>query len=361
MKRRSLVLAALIAIMSSVCFSFSVVAEPYYKGKTITIIVPHNPGGGADTVSRMLARHLPKHIPGKPTIVLRYLLGGMSMVASNWFYTSAPKDGTHIMTGSGPVSLNELVNAKGVGYKVDDMPLIMAAPMGVVVYTHASKASSREAFFKKSEELVFGSNPMPWTNTIHFELVKKLLGFKMKKDILAYDTGGGIRAFLGKEIDVAIQGVGTYNSVIYPLVKKGEVIPLWQSGISGPDGKLVRLPNQLADVPTVGELYEKINGRPPSGEVWEAFQWYVATIRTFNKPIFLPPGAEKYSPILTDAIDKMRKDPEFRKEADKILVGAQIYGGADAKKVRDKLINDGDAVKAWLRNWLQNEHGVKTQ
>jgi len=338
-----------------------VLAEPYYKDKVIKLIVPHGPGGGADLVSRMIARHLPKHIPGNPLIVLRYMLGGLGITASNYFHNSAPKDGLTIMTGSGPVALNALLRLKGVNYDPDKFLVFLACPMGEVFYTRTNICSKREDFFEKSEDLVFGSGPMPYPLTIHFELAKKVFNFETKKDILAYNTAEGIRAFLGEEIDIATQGIGSYVSVIYPLVKKGEVLPLWQSGIASPDGKIVRLPAQLADVPTVAELYKSMNGRDPSGEYWEALSFYITYVRTFNKPIMLPPGTEEYLTILSEAGAKMRKDPEFLKEANKILVGAPVYSGKEAMKIRRQLREEGEKTKEWIRNWLKTEYNVKTQ
>ncbi|MEZ5824982.1 MAG: hypothetical protein R3C97_09640 [Geminicoccaceae bacterium] len=157
-------------------------AEDYFEGKTITIIVPHGPGGGADQVSRLLAQYLPKHLPGSPRVILRYMLGGQSLVASNWFYNSAPKDGTVIMTGSGVVAMNSVARVEGVDYDTKDFPVIMAFPVGVITYANGAKVPSRDAFFEHSGELVYGGNPMPWTNTIHFELAK---GFSASRSATA--------------------------------------------------------------------------------------------------------------------------------------------------------------------------------
>src|SRR5215203_4401590 len=69
---------------------------PFYKGKTITIVVASSPGGGYDLYGRMIARHIGKHIPGNPSVVVNNMPGAASNVAAAYIYNVAPKDGTVI-------------------------------------------------------------------------------------------------------------------------------------------------------------------------------------------------------------------------------------------------------------------------
>ncbi|MFL5107255.1 MAG: Bug family tripartite tricarboxylate transporter substrate binding protein, partial [Xanthobacteraceae bacterium] len=71
-------------------------AAPFYKGKTITIVVGSSPGGGYDLYGRMIARHIGKHIPGNPSVVVNNMPGAASNVAAANIYNVAPKDGTVI-------------------------------------------------------------------------------------------------------------------------------------------------------------------------------------------------------------------------------------------------------------------------
>ena len=68
--------------------------ETFYKGKTITSVVPFGPGGGYAIYSQIMARHLGKFIPGNPQIVLQYRPGAGGIVASNYVYNAAPRDGS---------------------------------------------------------------------------------------------------------------------------------------------------------------------------------------------------------------------------------------------------------------------------
>src|SRR5208282_2237925 len=68
--------------------------EAFYRGKVLTLFVGYGPGGGFDLIARLLARHLGNHIPGNPTIVVQNMPGAGSLVAANYLYNVAPRDGT---------------------------------------------------------------------------------------------------------------------------------------------------------------------------------------------------------------------------------------------------------------------------
>jgi tripartite-type tricarboxylate transporter receptor subunit TctC len=66
----------------------------FYRGRTLTLVVGYGPSGGYDLFGRLIARHLGRHIPGNPTIVVQNMPGAGSLRATNWLYAVAPRDGT---------------------------------------------------------------------------------------------------------------------------------------------------------------------------------------------------------------------------------------------------------------------------
>ncbi len=66
----------------------------FYKGKQIQVLVGYGPGGGYDVYARLLARHMGKHIPGNPSLVVQNMPGAASLIAANFIYVRAPRDGT---------------------------------------------------------------------------------------------------------------------------------------------------------------------------------------------------------------------------------------------------------------------------
>ncbi|HEY8579302.1 MAG TPA: hypothetical protein VIL72_05405 [Beijerinckiaceae bacterium] len=82
---------------------------PVYQNKTITIAVGAATGGGLDTYARLLARHLPQHIPGAPTVVVSNMPGAGGQTAARHIMHRAPKDGTAIGTFFPSVLIEPLV------------------------------------------------------------------------------------------------------------------------------------------------------------------------------------------------------------------------------------------------------------
>src|SRR5687768_955579 len=69
---------------------------PFYSGKTVSIVVGSGAGGGFDTTARLVSRHIGRHIPGAPTVIVQNMPGGGGLVAANHVFNAAAKDGTVI-------------------------------------------------------------------------------------------------------------------------------------------------------------------------------------------------------------------------------------------------------------------------
>ena len=72
----------------------------FYKGKTVSLIVGYSAGGGADLWARFIARHLGRHLPGNPTVIVQNMPGGSGLAAVNHVYNAVPQDGTRIILPS---------------------------------------------------------------------------------------------------------------------------------------------------------------------------------------------------------------------------------------------------------------------
>jgi tripartite-type tricarboxylate transporter receptor subunit TctC len=88
----------------------------HYRGKTVRIVVGFAAGGGFDIYSRVIARHLGRHLPGRPTVIVENMPGAGSIVAANHLYTAAPRDGTVIGNLSGPIVLEQMFGSPGVRF-----------------------------------------------------------------------------------------------------------------------------------------------------------------------------------------------------------------------------------------------------
>ena len=88
----------------------------FYRGKTVSIIVGSGAGGGFDTTARLVARHIGRHLPGAPTVIVVNMPGGGGLVAANHVFSAAPKDGTAVGLFHEAQMMNQLTGGEGVGF-----------------------------------------------------------------------------------------------------------------------------------------------------------------------------------------------------------------------------------------------------
>src|SRR5438093_4870607 len=86
----------------------------FFEGKTIRIIVGFSAGGGYDTYSRVIARHLGRHIPGKPTVIVENMPGAGSLIAANHLYKVARPDGLTVGNFAGGLVLAQVLGQQGI-------------------------------------------------------------------------------------------------------------------------------------------------------------------------------------------------------------------------------------------------------
>jgi tripartite-type tricarboxylate transporter receptor subunit TctC len=113
----------LAAVTGAVLAAVPAVAADYYAGKTVELVVGGDAGGGYDIYARTLARHLNRHIPGSPTIVVKNMPGAGSSRAGVYISTVAPKDGT---------SIGALMPGAIIGPLLDDKPNLQFDPTRVL-------------------------------------------------------------------------------------------------------------------------------------------------------------------------------------------------------------------------------------
>jgi tripartite-type tricarboxylate transporter receptor subunit TctC len=118
----------------------------FYEGKTIRIIVGFSAGGGYDALARMLSRHMPKYIPGHPTIVVENMTGAASLLAANHIYKVAKPDGLTMGHFSGGFAFNQLMGQPGVELDAQKFVYVgaVARDESAVALTKASGVTSVE-------------------------------------------------------------------------------------------------------------------------------------------------------------------------------------------------------------------------
>src|SRR5262245_66265674 len=89
--------------------------DEFLRGKTVTFVISTATGGGYDTYSRLLARHIGRFLPGQPNVVVQNMPGAGGIRAANYVYNVAPKDGTVIAMLDQAVYLEHIIERTGLG------------------------------------------------------------------------------------------------------------------------------------------------------------------------------------------------------------------------------------------------------
>ncbi len=154
--------------------------EDFYRGKTVRIVVSYAPGGGYDNYSRLLARHLGNHIPGKPTVIVQNMPGGAGITASNHVYIVAPKDGTVIAAVDQNIPMLQLLRGKGVQYDMAKVHWLgnVASSNGIAMAWHATPIKTIDD--AKANEVVMGATGANDDAWVYAKTMNALLGTKFK-------------------------------------------------------------------------------------------------------------------------------------------------------------------------------------
>ena len=107
---------AVVAVVAATNLAAAESVAEFYAGKTFTIVVGSDVGGGYDTNARLLSRHIGKFIPGNPTVIVQNRPGAGSITAANYIYNTAPKDGTVIGMVQRGIPMFKLTGQPGVQY-----------------------------------------------------------------------------------------------------------------------------------------------------------------------------------------------------------------------------------------------------
>jgi tripartite-type tricarboxylate transporter receptor subunit TctC len=110
------VLASVLLVLVGTVAAEAQSVEDFYRGRTVNLVIGYSVGGGYDIHGRLLARHLGKHIPGNPGIIVQNMPGGGSLRSANFLYNAAPKDGSTIGIFSRGMAMEPLIGASNTQY-----------------------------------------------------------------------------------------------------------------------------------------------------------------------------------------------------------------------------------------------------
>jgi putative tricarboxylic transport membrane protein len=256
----------------SVCMPIQSVRaqEPFYKGKSLRFLVNYPAGGATDVVARLIAQYLPKHIAGNPTVAVQNMPGGGGNVGANYVYEVAKPDGLTVGVFSGGY-LPQILGGSGVRFDLNNMPMIAGVGETSVVYVGADTGVKRAAdILKPLKPIVIGGFTRESNKDLALRMALDLLGVPYRY-VTGYAGESDLRLAIQRgEINYTSEGLTGYTLGGALMAKEGVVVPLYQDGLAGPEGDIVRDPR--ADLPTFREFFRTVKNAEPSGPVREALR-----------------------------------------------------------------------------------------
>ncbi|MEE9549225.1 MAG: hypothetical protein V3W08_02355 [Candidatus Binatia bacterium] len=334
-------------------------AKQFYQGKSLTFLINYAPGGGTDTTARLIERHIGRFLPGKPRISFKYVPGGGATRGVNYLFKRSKPDGYTLGVFTGVVAM-QATKAPGVQFDLNKFRWVTGVGEPEVYFVRADVAKSVKDLFNPSKKIIVPGYSRNNTKDISHNLVFDVLEIPKKnyKYVTGYKGSGPVSlAMRSGEVHFMGASLASYGGRWKGLANEGITTqPLFQNGNLKPDGSVVRDP-RLADLPTLGEVYKQIHGKPhPTGPKWEAWKWTVGA-RSMIRTAMFPPGTpDEPVRILDDAFQALLKDEKFQADAKKLIGSSMIFmTGKDALK----LLPDVATINSQGREYIEKLMGIK--
>lgn len=290
----------------------------FFAGKQITLLIGFGPAGTYDYYARLVARHMGRHIPGKPGIVPQQMPGAGSLTAANFLYGASPKDGTAMAALSQTLAIEEAIKNPGVKYKSAEMAWIGRATS--IAQIQLSMATSK---IKTVEDAVVHEATAASTGAgSPTEGYPKLLNGVIKarfKPIGPYPGSvDGLLALERGEVDTALTSYNTIKARRADWIRDKKINILVTYSLK-------RHP-ELPDVPAFPEF-----GRTPVDR--KLLEFYVSA-EDIGRSFVAPPGlpADRVQ-TLRNAFMAMVQDADFLAEIKKADAELNPLSGEELQKI----------------------------
>ena len=310
----------------------------FYKGRRISLVTSASPGGGYDQYARLLARFMPKYIPGEPTIVVQNMVGAEGLKAANHLFNVAAQDGSVIGGLSRNTGLARFYdfNNGAIQFDARKFSWLGSPQQEIGLFIVNTRTGVKSAADLKGRELTVSSTAHNSPSSIYARMLNAFYGAKLKP-IEGYDGSQAcLLAVERNEVDAHISGGSSaaFRGRFEPWVKAGTARVIMQMGMTRDAA--------FPDVPTALELMEN----PVERQLFEiAFAEQV-----MGRPFVMPPNvpADRVK-ALRAAFDATMTDKDFLAEAEREKVEILPVDGASINALLDRVYAAPPELAARLR------------
>src|SRR5262245_2591610 len=295
----------------------------FYKGKQISLIVGYGPGGGYDAYARLLSRHFGRYVPGRPNVVVQNMPGAGSLVATNYLYRIAPKDGSVFGTFARNMPLVGLLGTRQ-NVQFDPMRFTWLGTSSsfdndayvLLVRKTAPAKTLEDLRTPGGPPLVIGSTSEGASSDAMPTLLRDLLGLNIRAISGYTDSGQLFLAMERGEIDGRTVGLSAVRAN-----KPGWLKPDGPMTVLVAIGRETRHPD-YPDVPTARELAKSEEQRRLIAAIEVPYR--------LSRPFAAPPGVPgERAKALQSAFIAVHADRQFRAEAEKAGLDISPMGSAE--------------------------------
>jgi hypothetical protein len=329
---------------------------PFYQGKNITFLINFAAGGPTDIEGRIVARHLAKHIPGKPTIIVQNMPGAGGVTGINFLGEAAKQDGLTVGYFTGPYN-HQMMKSSTLRVDLMKVPYIASVGSVTACYIRADvpPGIKKPTDIVKAARFRAGGLSFDSNKDLRFRLAFDILGVKYDY-VTGYNSSNNARLALQRnEIQYHDENVPGYRGVVEPqLVKTGIVTPLYYHDVIAPDGTMTKSPDHR-ELNSFTEVYIQINGKAPTGIKYEALKAANMASQNLSRVALLPPNSAKESVVaMRQAFTMLSKDEEFIAEAKKAMrFHPRFDVGEDGEKLRDKVLRAPPEIVDFVRQYIE--------
>jgi hypothetical protein len=313
-------------------------AEAYFKGKTLVVNVGFSPGGGYDTFSRLMSKHITNYLPGNPKLVVRNLPGAGGERVFKATFTDLDANGMAVAILHPRFVKNELLGIDVEHFDLNTVRIVGTASAVTETrsyYVRRTTATSWEQAVALGRKLTDGATAPGDTGSVGPTFVE-LLGGPIK---MIYGYGGTNEisaAFDRGELDGTSRGNYTSAPRLYPeWIETKSIVPLFRWGADPADDPFYAdyVTNDLgAEIPP--HIYDALNPTEGQKAVFEATEVINDTLqRTF---LLHPDTPEEIVAVWQEAFAKMVADPAFVTDSEN---AGYAVGYAGEDKMRSALAN----------------------
>jgi tripartite-type tricarboxylate transporter receptor subunit TctC len=339
--RAALLLVSVVALAAATGARAQSVAD-FYRGKQITLVTSASVGGGYDQYARLLAKHMPRHIPGNPIIVVENMVGAEGLRAANYLYNVAAQDGSVIGGLSRNTGLARFYDFNNAGIQFDARKFhwLGSPEQEIGLFILSTKSGLRTIDDLKTRQVSVSSTAANSPTTIYSRILNATLGTRLKPVTGYAGSQACLLAVERGEVEAHISGGSSapFRAHVRPWLQKGLARIIMAMGM--------KRDAEFPDVPTAIEVERNAADK-------QLFEIAFAE-QVMGRPFVLPPGTPRDRiAALRAAFDATMQDPQFLADAKAQNAHVDPVGGEAINALLDRVYSAPPDVVARIRKLIK--------